>query len=75
MVVDLNKKATAKPDMLYTSSVGPSMKLGVYGWPVMMIVRGNVVAEWSKKSNAMEMVGNPVGRYVARKLGSQFPNN
>jgi hypothetical protein len=42
---------------------------------VMTIVRGNVVAEWSNRSNAMEMVGDPVGRYVPRKLGSQFLYN
>ncbi len=33
---------------------------------------GNVVAQWSDKTNRMEMVGEPVGRYVPRKLGSQF---
>jgi dihydropyrimidinase/dihydroorotase len=72
VIVDLNKKATVKPDMLYTSS-GWSIYEGweFTGWPVMTIVRGNVVAEWSNKSNAMEMAGDPVGRYVPRKLGSQ----
>ena len=76
VVVDLNKKATVKPDMLYTSS-GWSIYEGweFTGWPVMTIVRGNIVAEWSNKSNAMEMVGDPVGRYVPRRLGSQFLNN
>jgi dihydropyrimidinase/dihydroorotase len=72
VVVDLNKKATVKPDMLYTSS-GWSIYEGweFTGWPVMTIVRGNVVAEWSDRSNSMEMVGDPVGRYVPRKPGSQ----
>jgi len=76
VVVDVNKKATVKPDMLYTSS-GWSIYEGweFTGWPVMTIVRGNIVAEWSNKSNAMEMVGDPVGRYVPRRLGSQFLNN
>jgi len=76
VVVDLNKEATVKPDMLYTSS-GWSIYEGweFTGWPVMTIVRGNIVAEWSNKSNAMEMVGDPVGRYVPRKLGSQFQYN
>lgn len=75
VIVDLNKKATMKPDMLYTSS-GWSIYEGweFTGWPVMTIVRGNVVAEWSNRSNSMEMVGDPVGRYVPRKLGSQFLN-
>jgi dihydropyrimidinase/dihydroorotase len=73
VVVDLNKKATVKPDMLYTSS-GWSIYEGweFTGWPVMTIVRGNIVAKWSDRSNSMEMVGDPVGRYVPRKLGSQF---
>ena len=34
--------------------------------------RGNVVAQWPDKTNRMEMVGEPVGLYVPRKLGSQF---
>jgi len=29
-------------------------------------------AQWSDKTNQMEMVGEPVGRYIPRKLGSQF---
>jgi dihydroorotase-like cyclic amidohydrolase len=76
VVVDLNKKAAVKPDMLYTSS-GWSIYEGweFTGWPVMTIVRGNIVAEWSNQSNAMEMVGDPVGRYVSRKVGSQFQYN
>src|SRR5262249_43056465 len=76
VVVDLNKKATVKPDMLYTSS-GWSIYEGweFTGWPVMTIVRGNIVAEWSNRSNSMEMVGDPVGRYVPRKPGRQFQHN
>jgi dihydropyrimidinase len=76
VIVDLNKKATVKPDMLYTSS-GWSIYEGweFTGWPVMTIVRGNVVAEWSNRTNSMEMAGDPVGRYVPRKLGSQFLYN
>ena len=72
-VVDLKKKATVRPDMLYTSA-GWSIYEGreFTGWPVMTVVRGNVVAQWSDKTNRMEMVGDPVGRYVPRKLGSQF---
>ena len=73
MVVDVNKKASVKPDMLYTSS-GWSIYEGweFTGWPVMTIVRGNVVAEWSNRSNSMEMVGDPVGRYVRESFGSSF---
>jgi dihydropyrimidinase/dihydroorotase len=76
VVVDVNKKASVKPDMLYTSS-GWSIYEGweFTGWPVMTIVRGNIVAEWSNRSHSMEMVGDPVGRYVPRKLGSQFLYN
>ena len=76
VIVDLNKRATVKPDMLYTSS-GWSIYEGweFTGWPVMTIVRGNVVAEWSNRTNSMEMSGDPVGRYVPRKLGSQFQYN
>jgi dihydropyrimidinase len=73
VVVDLNKKATVRPEMFYTSS-GWSIYEGweFTGWPVLTIVRGHVVAEWSDKANKMEMVGEPVGRYVPRTLGSAF---
>jgi dihydropyrimidinase/dihydroorotase len=76
VIVDLNKRATVKPDMLYTSS-GWSIYEGweFTGWPVTTIVRGNIVAEWSNQTNSMEMVGDPVGRYVPRKPGSQFLEN
>lgn len=73
VVVDLKKKATVKPEMLYTSS-GWSIYEGweFTGWPVMTVVRGNIVGRWSEKTNRMEMAGEPVGRYISRKLGSQF---
>jgi hypothetical protein len=46
VVVDLNKKATVRPEMLYTSS-GWSIYEGweFAGWPVLTIVRGHRVAE------------------------------
>jgi dihydropyrimidinase/dihydroorotase len=73
VIVDLKKKAIVTPDMLYTSS-GWSIYEGweFTGWPVMTIVRGNVVAQWSDETNRMEMVGNPVGRYIPRELGHRF---
>src|ERR1051325_5987062 len=72
VIVDLNKKATVKPDMLYTSSGWSIYEGGEFtGCPVITIVRGTVVAEWSTQGNAMEMGGDPVGRYVPRKPGSQ----
>jgi dihydropyrimidinase/dihydroorotase len=73
VLVDLKKKATVRPEMLYTSS-GWSIYEGweFTGWPVMTVVRGNVVGEWSDKTGRMEMAGDPVGRYVPRKPGSRF---
>lgn len=73
MAAQMLKKAKVRPEMLYTYS-GWSIYEGweFTGWPVMTIVRGNVVAQWSEKTNRMEMVGEPVGRYVSRRLGSQY---
>ena len=63
VLVDLNEKRTVRGKDLHTASdfcVFEGRELT--GWPVMTMVRGNVVMEKGK------LVGEPTGQYLHRKL-------
>jgi hypothetical protein len=53
------------------SSAGWSIFEGweVTGWPYQVILRGEVASEWDEKQGKAQIVGNPRGKYQARKLG------
>lgn len=70
VIVDLNKTVTMKRNMIH-SRMGWSYLEGweFKGWPVMTILRGNVIAEWDDGEQRTKIVGKPIGQYLRRYLG------
>jgi dihydropyrimidinase len=69
VVVDLNRRAKITRDILHT--VTPwSVYEGwdVTGWPVMTVVRGNIVMEWPEGETRAQVTDTPVGQYQKRSL-------
>lgn len=69
VVVDLNRRAKITRDILHT--VTPwSVYEGwdVTGWPVMTVVRGNIVMEWPEGETRAQVADMPVGQYQKRSL-------
>ena len=64
-IVDLDKVKTVTRDMVF-SSVGWSIYEGweLKGWPVMTILRGNVIMEWPEGEPNRSIVGEPIGQYI-----------
>jgi dihydropyrimidinase/dihydroorotase len=74
-VVDLDKEVEVNDQMIH-SRPGWSLLSGhrIKGWPVMTILRGNVIAEWKDGAPRAEIVGEPIGRYIPRPHGNTpFP--
>lgn len=71
LVVDLEKKCKVTNDMIYCGA-GWSIYEGweIKGWPVMTILRGQVMMEWPDGEPRPKIVGEPMGRYIPRKLVS-----
>lgn len=71
LVVDLAKKRKITNDMIYCGA-GWSIYEGweIKGWPVMTILRGQVVMEWPDGEPRPKILGEPIGRYIPRKLAS-----
>lgn len=71
LVVDLEKKCKVTNDMIYCGA-GWSIYEGweIKGWPVMTILRGQVMMEWPDGEPRPKIVGEPMGRYIPRKLAS-----
>ncbi|MBI4528670.1 MAG: amidohydrolase family protein [Deltaproteobacteria bacterium] len=70
VAVDLNRKVTVTSDMVHSSAgwtlwEGREMK----GWPVMTMLRGQVIAEWPQGGKRPEIVAKPFGRYLPRSVG------
>ncbi|MBI4319373.1 MAG: amidohydrolase family protein [Chloroflexi bacterium] len=70
VIVDLDlrrevKKESIQCDAGWSVYEGWQMK----GWPLMVILRGNVVMEWPADAPKARMVGEPTGRYQPRKAG------
>jgi len=70
VAVDLNRKVTVTNEMIHSSAgwtlwEGREMK----GWPVMTMLRGEVIAEWADGGRRPEIVSKPFGRYLPRSLG------
>jgi dihydroorotase-like cyclic amidohydrolase len=69
VVVDLKRRARITKELLHT--VTPwSIYEGwdVTGWPVMTVVRGNVVMEWPENEPRAIVTENSTGQYVRRSL-------
>jgi dihydroorotase-like cyclic amidohydrolase len=74
VVVDLQRAMKVHRDMIY-SSAGWSIWEGqeLKGWPVMTILRGQVIMEWPEGSPRAKILGEKsLGRYIPRKLGHQL---
>jgi dihydropyrimidinase/dihydroorotase len=74
VLVDLQRAMKVQRDMIY-SSAGWSIWEGqeLKGWPVMTILRGQVVMEWPEGAPRAKILGDkPSGRYIPRKLGHQL---
>lgn len=72
VIVDLDLTKEVKREMIQCGA-GWSIYEGwqMKGWPVMVILRGNVVMDWPADAPRARMVGEPIGRYLPRKPGHQ----
>src|SRR5918995_610419 len=70
VVVDLKRRAKITKDLLHT--VTPwSIYEGwdVTGWPVMTLVRGNIVMEWPEGAPRAMVTEASIGQYLRRRVG------
>lgn len=69
-VVDLNKNLKLTREHVFNSN-GWSIWEGwqIKGWPVMTILRGNIMMEWKEGEPKRRVGGGPIGQYLARKPG------
>jgi len=70
IVVDLKRRATITKELLHT--VTPwSIYEGwdVTGWPVMTLVRGNIVMEWPAGAPRAQVTTASPGQYLKRQVG------
>ncbi len=75
VVVDLDKQKKLTRDMVF-SRQGWSLWEGwdIKGWPVMTILRGNIMMEWPEGEPRAKVLGEPVGQYMPRYPGrSLYP--
>ncbi|MBI2832077.1 MAG: amidohydrolase family protein [Chloroflexi bacterium] len=65
VIVDLNRTKKVTRDMVF-ALVGWSAYEGweLKGWPVMTILRGNVVMEWPDGAPNRKLIGDPFGTYI-----------
>lgn len=73
VVVDLKRRATITKEILHT--VTPwSIYEGrdVTGWPVMTLVRGNIVMEWPDGAPRAKVTEASPGQYLRRKVGGEI---
>ncbi|MFC1938375.1 dihydroorotase family protein [Chloroflexota bacterium] len=69
VIVDLNKKKKVTRDMiLFHAGWSIWEDWEFTGWPIMTILRGNVMMEWPE-GQPRKIVGKPIGQYLLRKHG------
>lgn len=74
VVVDLQRTVTVTRDQINTRSGWSVMEGKTYhGWPVMTLLRGEVVAEWKDGAPGMRPVGRARGRYLPRAIRPDVP--
>lgn len=73
VIIDLNKTRKVTHGLVI-SRQGWSIFDGweLKGWPVMTILRGNILMEWPDGEPRWKIVGKPVGKYIPRKLGGEI---
>ena len=69
VVVDLKRRARMTRDMLHTATPWTIYEgREVTGWPVMTVLRGQVVMEWPEGVPRARVIGPPTGQYLRRRL-------
>ena len=70
-IVDIDRAETVKRDMI-VSAFGWSYYEGweFKGWPVMTILRGNIMMEWPD-GQPRKFPGQPIGEYTPAKPGNE----
>lgn len=72
IVVDLKRRATIAKQLLHTITPWSIYEgWDVTGWPVMTLVRGNVVMEWPENEARAKVTEASVGQYIKRALAQQ----
>jgi dihydropyrimidinase/dihydroorotase len=68
-VVDLKRRAKITKELLHTATPWSIYEgWDVTGWPVMTVVRGNIVMEWPEGAPRAQVTQDSVGRYVRREF-------
>jgi dihydropyrimidinase/dihydroorotase len=70
LLVDLEETKTMNRQMLYSWkpwSIWEGWELK--GWPVMVIIRGNIMMEWPNSEPRARFIGEPIGQYIPLKPG------
>ena len=69
VLVDLKKRVRLTQSMIH-SKAGWSIYEGweFHGWPIMTMLRGEVISRWDDEKKKAEIVGSPRGRYLPRKI-------
>jgi len=72
IVVDLKRRATIPKQLLHTITPWSIYEgWDVTGWPVMTLVRGNVVMEWPENEPRAKVTEASVGQYLKRARAQQ----
>jgi len=67
IVVDLKRRAKITKELLHTITPWSIYEgWDVTGWPVMTLVRGNVVMEWPESERRAKVTDTSVGQYIKR---------
>ena len=71
VVVDLKRRARITKDLLHTATPWSIYEgWDVTGWPVMTVVRGNIVMEWPEGETKAKVTEASFGQYLKRPLAS-----
>jgi len=74
IVVDLKRRATITKQLLHTITPWSIYEgWDVTGWPVMTLVRGNIVMEWPENEPRAKVTEASVGQYVRRSVANCSP--
>jgi dihydropyrimidinase len=69
VVVDLKRRAKITKELLHTATPWSIYEgWDVTGWPVMTLVRGNIVMEWPEGAPRATVTKDSPGRYLRRQL-------
>ena len=71
IVVDLQRRATITKQLLHTITPWSVYEgWDVTGWPVMTLVRGNIIMEWPAGESRAKVTEASVGQYLRRSISN-----